>query len=167
MIIVIYTAWRASAPGIRRSSPSEWWGMLTRSEDDGVTWSKGVRLPEGIDGPVRNKPIRLSDGRLLCGSSTEYDGWRIHFEITADDGNTWQRIGPINPGDDVPQGIQPTLLTLKNGDIVALNRNRDGQGKILTTTSTNGGVISGPSNNNFQNNINNSIILLAQPSSHG
>lgn len=34
-------------------------------------------------------------------------------------------------------------------------------------TKTNGGVISGPSNNNFQNNINNSIILLAQPSSHG
>src|SRR5690606_25991224 len=53
--------------------PKTWWGMHTVSLDDGATWSTPVRLPEGIDGPVKNKPVTLSTGELLAGSSTEYD----------------------------------------------------------------------------------------------
>src|SRR6185437_3744204 len=43
-------------------SPSKWWGVLTTSDDDGLTWSKPQRLPEGILGPIKNKPITLPDG---------------------------------------------------------------------------------------------------------
>jgi len=75
-------------------TPKSWWGMLTTSDDGGVTWSRPRRLPEGIDGPVKNKPIWLSDGSLLCGSSTENDGWRIHFERTGDLGKTWSEPRP-------------------------------------------------------------------------
>jgi hypothetical protein len=60
--------------------------MMPVSADHGETWSVPQRLPEQIDGPVRNKPILLSDGTLLCGSSTENAGWRIHFERTRDNG---------------------------------------------------------------------------------
>ena len=49
------------------------------SYDRGRTFRNRIRLPETIDGPVRCKPIELSDGSLLAGSSTEYDGWRVHF----------------------------------------------------------------------------------------
>ena len=89
-------------------SPREWWGMVARSIDDGETWSLPRRLPEDILGPVKNKAVLLSDGSLLCPSSTELDGWKVHMEITADDGITWKRIGPLE-GAGI-EAIQPTLL---------------------------------------------------------
>jgi len=90
-------------------SPSTWWGMLMRSTDGGRTWSKPEKLPADIAGPIKNKPVLLADGRLLCGSSTEDRGWRLHMEWTSDAGKTWQRTEPLCDG--VSQGaIQPTIL---------------------------------------------------------
>ncbi len=106
-------------------SPSTWWGMLTESTDHGQTWSWPRRLPETIDGPVKNKPVLLQDGTLLCGSSTEHDGWRVHFETTGDSGRTWQRIGPINDGKEF-SAIQPTILTHGDGTLQILCRSREG-----------------------------------------
>jgi predicted neuraminidase len=115
-------------------SPRAWWGMLTRSEDGGKSWSQPCRLPEGILGPVRNKPIYLPGGALLCGSSTEHDGWRVHFELTPDDGRSWTLVGPIDSG--VERGaIQPTLLPHSDGRIQALCRDQNGQGHILESWS--------------------------------
>ena len=57
----------------------DWSGWLVRSRDNGQTWSKHEPLPEGFLGPVKNKPVVVGN-RLLCPSSTEKDGWKIHFE---------------------------------------------------------------------------------------
>ncbi|MDE6685181.1 MAG: exo-alpha-sialidase, partial [Duncaniella sp.] len=66
----------------------DWTGWLTRSTDGGVTWSDREPLPEGILGPIKNKP-ELIDGRLLCPSSREGKGWRAVMEYTDDMGKTW------------------------------------------------------------------------------
>ena len=95
-------------------SPSEWWGMLLRSQDEGRTWSAPERLPTGILGPIRAKPLELPDGTLLAGSSTEHDGWRLHFERTRDLGRTWESSGPIHDGRTVA-AIQPAFLTHPGG----------------------------------------------------
>lgn len=118
-------------------SPSEWWGMLTSSTDHGVTWSMAHRLPEGIDGPVKNKPILLDDGTLLCGSSTEYDGWTVHFELTRDWGRTWQRVGPINDRETY-HAIQPCFLKLADGRLQILCRSQERY--ITTAFSEDGGL---------------------------
>jgi predicted neuraminidase len=118
-------------------SPSEWWGMLTSSSDNGETWSTAIRLPEGIDGPVKNKPILLDDGTLLCGSSTEYDGWTVHFELTTDWGQTWRRVGPINDGETF-NAIQPCFLQLADGRIQILCRSQEQ--RITTAFSEDGGL---------------------------
>ena len=52
-------------------SPSEWWGEMKVSADGGKSWSPANRLPEGILGPVKDKPVLLPDGNLLCPSSSE------------------------------------------------------------------------------------------------
>jgi predicted neuraminidase len=117
-------------------SPQAWWGMLTTSDDGGATWSWPRRLPETIDGPVRNKPILLAGGELLCGSSTEYDGWRVHLEWTRDLGRTWERVGPINDG-RTWNAIQPTLLTHPDGALQMLCRTREGW--IVSSRSTDQG----------------------------
>ena len=119
-------------------TPDSWWGMVMSSTDGGATWTTPVRLPEQIDGPVRNKPILLDDGTLLCGSSTEFDGWRLHFEFTKDQGATWQRIPAIHDGKTFG-AIQPSLMRHADGRIEALCRNQNGEGQVLTTSTTDGG----------------------------
>ena len=47
-----------------------------RSDDGGITWTPSRRLPDGFVGPVRNKPVELPSGTILCGASTENEGWR-------------------------------------------------------------------------------------------
>jgi predicted neuraminidase len=117
-------------------SPSSWWSMLTTSTDGGKNWSKPARLPDGILGPIKNKPVQLADGSLLCGSSTEFDGWKVHMERTTDLGKTWQKTTPLN---DARQfgAIQPTILVYPTGRIQILCRSR--QDKITESWSEDGG----------------------------
>jgi predicted neuraminidase len=120
-------------------SPSTWWGMLATSPDNGKTWDQPCRLPEGIDGPVKNKPIELADGTLLCGSSTESKGWRLHLEMTRDLGITWTRVGPLHDGKD-KGAIQPSILTHPDGRLQILCRNYNGNdGDLWTCSSRDGG----------------------------
>jgi len=104
-------------------SPREWWGMVIISRDAGLTWSEPRRLQEGFLGPIKNKPIQLADGKILCGSSTEHDGWRVHFEIVSDHGRSWERVGPVNDREEFG-AIQPTLLRHRGGRIQALCRSK-------------------------------------------
>jgi predicted neuraminidase len=105
---------------------SGWWGMRAVSADDGKTWSQGQRLPEGILGPIKNKPILLPDHSLLCGSSTEAGGWRVHMESTPDLGKTWTAVGPLNNVHDL-EVIQPTILRYPSGKIQILCRSKQGR----------------------------------------
>lgn len=118
-------------------SPSTWWGMLKRSADGGKTWSSAEMLPAGILGPIKNKPVLLSSGVLLCPSSSEDHNWRVHFEQTSDWGKTWQKTGPINDG--VQDGaIQPSILFHPGGQLQALCRSQK-SGYIAETWSADGG----------------------------
>jgi len=121
--------------------PRSWWGEMMVSYDRGRSFRECRRLPEGIDGPVRCKPILLPDGEtLLCGSSTEYDGWRVHFEkVQLTDGQprgTWKRIGPINSADEF-NAIQPTFLQHPDGKLQVLCRTKESV--IATSFSEDGG----------------------------
>lgn len=118
-------------------SPSSWWGMVLSSTDGGESWSAPRRLPDDIAGPIKNKPVELPDGRLLCGSSTEDQGWRVHMEWTSDQAVTWQRTGVLNDGKTLG-AIQPTILIHPAGKLQILCRSR-GVGKVLSATSTDGG----------------------------
>ena len=110
--------------------PSQWWGMLKRSTDNGVTWSEAESLPEGYIGPVKNKPVLLDDGTLICPSSKEGNGWRIHFEYTTDFGKTWSTSEPINEG-KIYNAIQPSILMHDDGRLQILGRSRNG---VLVTS---------------------------------
>jgi len=122
-------------------TPSTWWGMLATSNDGGKSWSKPTKLGKDsaighIVGPVKNKPIELSDGSILCPSSSEHNNWRVHFELTKDQGKTWEIIGPIHDGKKF-NAIQPSILTYKNGSMQVMCRTQEGV--IAQSWSTDGG----------------------------
>jgi predicted neuraminidase len=98
-------------------TPQTWWGMVRTSRDSGQTWSDARRLPDGFLGPVKNKPVRLSDGTLIAPSSTETperpSAWRVHFERSSDGGNVWTKTEPI--------AVHP------GGRLQALGRSRSGR----------------------------------------
>lgn len=125
-------------------TPQTWWGMLTTSSDNGQTWEQHRRLPEGILGPVKNKPVQLADGSILCPTSEETkaankdekETWTVHFERTRDFGRTWERTPPLHDGKDI-QAIQPSILFLGGENLLALGRSR--QDRVFEIRSMDGG----------------------------
>ena len=117
-------------------SPATWWGMLITSTDDGKTWSKPQRLPDSILGPIKNKPVRLPNGDIFCGSSTEGNGWRVHFERTSDFGKTWKATAPVNDGKEIG-AIQPSILFYPGNRMQALGRTKND--KMFQIWSDDGG----------------------------
>lgn len=116
------------------SKVGDWTGWLTRSTDGGATWSERTPLPEGILGPIKNKPV-LNKGRLLCPSSREGKGWRAVMEYSDDMGHTWHSTGFL-PSDsgymtaDTTRlqpiyAIQPSVLVHPDGRLQILCRTRN------------------------------------------
>ncbi|MDF2190445.1 family 78 glycoside hydrolase catalytic domain [Paraflavitalea sp. CAU 1676] len=117
------------------SRVATWKGYMKRSKDHGVTWGPREELPEGFLGPVKNKPL-LFGNELWCASSTEGNGWRVHFEVTSDWGRTWRKVGPINDGKTI-NAIQPSILTYADGrwQVLCRSRNR----AVVESWSADGG----------------------------
>ena len=110
--------------------PRTWWGMITTSDDEGQSWSGAAKLGMGpsdhLLGPIKNKPVQLEDGSILCPSSSETrNKWRVHFELSTDMGKTWKFIGPINDGIEF-DAIQPSVLFHSGGLLQVLCRTKQG-----------------------------------------
>ena len=131
-------------------SPREWWGMVRTSTDNGRTWSGPIRLPDGVLGPIRAKPVELRSGTLLAGSSTEHDGWFVQMELFHTDARTdgdwrrdlsssdaWSLVGPLNDSYEY-EAIQPTVLVHSASKLQILCRTR--QGVITEVWSHDGGL---------------------------
>ncbi len=113
------------------------------SQDSGRTWSEAKELVPGDvggRGPVKNKPIILSDGTWLAGASTELGAWIPFSDRSSDGGLTWERSADWAIDKAVIKGkggIQPTLWESAPGQVHALMRTC-GQG-IARTDSADGG----------------------------
>lgn len=123
-------------------NPRAWWGMVRTSSDAGRTWSDARRLPDGILGPIKNKPVRLDDGTIISPSSTESpekpSRWRVHFERSRDGGATWSVSRPPAGAGGTPiDAIQPSILTYADGRLQAVGRTR--AGRVFETWSADHG----------------------------
>ena len=142
------------------SSVGDWTGWLTKSKDGGRTWSDKEPLPFDVEGraflgPIKNKP-ELINGRLLCPSSTEKDGWRFHMEILDLSDGRWKKGTPvkdlnwkwipvesteaIKTDDNKPHPIdciQPSILKLKDGRLQVTMRTHNAH--VATSFSSDNG----------------------------
>jgi predicted neuraminidase/ABC-type molybdate transport system substrate-binding protein len=123
-------------------SPQTWWGMVRTSHDNGRTWDAGRRLPDGILGPIKNKPVVISNGAIVASSSTESperpSKWRVHFERSVDGGRTWTKVSPAGAAAEREiDAIQPSILIHPGGKLEAVGRTR--AERVFETWSTDGG----------------------------
>ena len=118
-------------------NPREWWGMYKLSEDDGSTWSIATRLPEGFLGPIKNKPVELKNGTVLCPSSVELKNgrWKAYIEKTDEHFSKWVSI-PIDTGSNLDV-IQPSILFHGEKKLQVLCRSK--QGNVVQSWSNNNG----------------------------
>ena len=116
-----------------------WRTFVSISTDGGKTFGTPRELVEGDRsggrGPVKNKCLRLSDGRVLAPASTENHGWNCFVDTSFDDGISWtkgkkiqtERTAPIlnslnsYTSNLIPM-IQPTLWESENGKVHMLTR---------------------------------------------
>lgn len=132
-------------------SPREWVGAYRRSADDGRTWDSVAYLPAGLLGPIRTKPIVLADGTWLAGTSVEagyrgdtpadapYRTWAVWLERSTDRGRTWSKHGPVGVPGELYGVIQPTLWQTPDGEVRMLMRSTRRIGRIVASSSADGG----------------------------
>ena len=146
----------------------DWTGWLCKSKDGGRTWSDKEPLgyasvadsttgsrQVALLGPVKNKPVLL-DGRLLCPSSTEGNGWRFHIEALDLGDGQWREgkavkdlhwtyipvasTEAVKTDDNQPHPIdciQPSILQLGDGRLQVLMRTHNA--RLATSYSSDGG----------------------------
>lgn len=112
-----------------------WQTYWMKSQDNGQTWNEPAELvpgDKGGRGPVKNKPIILSDGAWLAPASTEIKGWKCFVDRSTDDGAMWTRSDDfaVDKKSDKklrgPGCIQPTLWESEPGKVHALMRSAAG-----------------------------------------
>lgn len=115
----------------------DWTGWVCKSLDGGKTWSEKEMLPEGFLGPIKNKPL-LIDNKLICPSSTEENGWQLHFEILDLATGQWTKSLPKNSPDVL--AIQPSILNHGNGLLQVVARTRPTKAQREGTDNTRGRI---------------------------
>lgn len=111
---------------------SHWKTWYKVSDDNGWSWSNPLELVPNDSlarGPVRNKPILLSNGAVIAGTSDENGYWRVFFDRAFDNGKTWELSTFLTMDDEKRSGhgiIQPTLWEYPEGYVHALLRSSSG-----------------------------------------
>lgn len=117
-----------------------WTGCMKRSFDGGLTWSNREQLPAGILGPVKDKPLLLDDGRLICGSSVQsWNAYACWVEITPDLGKTWTKNGAIQIPNVEMSVIQPVPYKTERGNLRLLMKSHKDIGRVCMSESIDGG----------------------------
>ena len=119
------------------TTPSYWSTWHQNSSDNGLSWSEAKLLVKNEQannqplarGPVRSKPIILSNGSWLAGASDESQGkWNVFADASQDQGRSWQHTGfiPLDPALVSDRGvIQPTLWESQAGVVHMMTRSTE------------------------------------------
>ncbi|MBR3620183.1 MAG: exo-alpha-sialidase, partial [Clostridia bacterium] len=122
----------------------KWKTYVCYSDDRAETFTKPVELIKGDKsggrGPVKNKCLVLSNGRILAPASGEKHGWKCFIDISDDKGATWKRSKYVKTESVFPlfnkengfssnriKMIQPTLWESEPGKVHMFTRTSAGR----------------------------------------
>jgi len=82
-----------------------------------------TQIPDNLLGPIKNKPIRFPNGKILYPASFETQKeWNIYLETSDQNLEDWHKITIDN---NKLNSIQPTILSYKNGALQLLCRSKN------------------------------------------
>lgn len=127
-----------------------WWNQCRvyykTSDDGGHIWSEPSLLRDELGWMLRCKPLVLSNGRIVLPvyrestTSDQVNNYSLML-LSDDGGQTWVASEPIR---SVPPNLQPTVVELSDGSLLALCRYYvypvpDENGRIWSSISRDGG----------------------------
>jgi sialidase-1 len=126
--------WSGSGPGMSPAETGQF--LLTRSDDDGLTWSAPINITSQIkksewrlvlQGPGAG--IQLRDGTLVFPTQHRDANGQAHafFIFSKDGGKTWTSSAAIE-GPGVPETTEAQVAELSDGNILITLRNHAGKG---------------------------------------
>lgn len=128
-----YPAYRPG-PGEEAATGPESFTIQCRwSDDSGATWSDPVRMHDSTGWGCRSNGIQLKTGELVL-PTHDFLNWKSAGLISADNGKTWTRSEPIDPG-----GIkvaEPCIAQCASGTLVMATRCRDGVMRFSRSTDS-------------------------------
>ena len=113
-----------------------WRTMISYSDDLGASYSESHELVPGDAegrGPVRNKPIRLSDGAILAPGSLERGEWTAFTDRSEDNGETWFKSNEVRIEEAEQKGPDFLCFERIESEIPVSEQSFHGRGIIQPT----------------------------------
>ena len=128
--------WNGSGPGLSPEETGQF--VITKSSDDGVTWSKPINITAKIKGRDAKwrlcfqgpgNGIQLKDGTLVFPAQYREANGVAHscFIFSSDSGDTWTISSPAIPGKQPTSESQ--IAELKDGSLLLSMRDESRSGK--------------------------------------
>ncbi len=136
-----------SGPGLAPTQTGQF--ILTRSDDDGATWSPPVNITRqakvntnwGVCFPGPGKGIQLRGGALVFPSQYWDENHHSHcfFMYSTNHGESWFASPPANG--HPPNCTESQIVELNSGQLMASSRNDEGSGRCAWSTYTPGATL--------------------------
>lgn len=128
--------WNGSGPGLSPEETGQF--VITKSSDDGVTWSKPINITAKIKGRDAKwrlcfqgpgSGIQLKDGTLVFPAQYREASGIAHscFIFSSDSGDTWTISSPAIPGK--PPTSESQIAELNDGSLLLSMRDESRSGK--------------------------------------
>ncbi len=119
---------------------------MRRSSDRGRTWTASRIVSAALGSSTRFPPIRLADGSLLLPAYDDLLGRSLFFGSS--DGQVWR---PTSTVASIPGNIQPSIVQLAGGRLLAVMRNNGASWLWVMASDDSGETWSAPGDADFPN----------------